>query len=115
SCSSDLVNSFNVVDLQPKQEFTPQGTDGPVNIAARRNRPRPATLALRGRSLMGNVPVSPTAKGQFFTPASPMRRIKSTGNSLNLMRGRVQKGMPSSTQRSPLNFETFLDAGAFQE
>ncbi|KAI9862536.1 MAG: hypothetical protein M1813_004388 [Trichoglossum hirsutum] len=116
SCSSELANSFNVVDLQPKeQEFALQETDGPVNIAARRNRPRPATLALRGRSFMGSVPVSPTAKAQFLGPSSPMHRIKSTGNSLNLMRGRVQKGMPSSAQRSPLNFENFLAAGAFQE
>jgi hypothetical protein len=117
SCSSDLVNSFDVVNLQPKeQDFTPQETDGPVNIAARRNRPRPATLALWGRPFKGSVPVSPTTKGQFLGPASPLHRIKSTGNSsLNLMRGRVQKGLPSSTQRSPLNFETFLAAGAFQE
>ena len=64
---------------------------------------------------MGNVPASPTAKAQFLGPASPMHRIKSTGNSLTLMRGRVQKGTPSSAQRSPLNFETFLAAGAFQE
>jgi hypothetical protein len=64
---------------------------------------------------MGSVPASPTAKAQFLGPASPMHRIKSTGNSLNLMRGRVQKGTPSSAQRSPLNFETFIAAGAFQE
>ncbi|KAH0556101.1 hypothetical protein GP486_005961 [Trichoglossum hirsutum] len=116
SCSSELVNSFNVVDLQPRErEFPLQETDGPVNIAARRNRPRPATLALRGRSFMGNVPVSPTAKTQFLGPSSPMHRIKSAGSNLNLMRGRVQKGMPPPAQRSPLNFESFLAAGAFQE
>ncbi|KAI9767259.1 MAG: hypothetical protein M1840_005859 [Geoglossum simile] len=117
SCSSDSVNGFDVANLQPKErEFTPPETDGTVNIAARRNRPCPTTLALRGRSFKGSVPVSPTAKGQFLGPASPLHRIKSTGNNgLNLMRGRVQKGLPSSMQRSPLNFETFLAAGAFQE
>ncbi|KAI9814497.1 MAG: hypothetical protein M1832_005903 [Thelocarpon impressellum] len=98
-------------------ESSPDGLDGRLDIAARRKRPRPAALgsaALRSHSYMGSFPVSPTTKGPFLGAPS-VRRIKSTGNSLNQGRGRIQKSTPGSAQRSPLNFETFADAGALND
>ncbi|KAI9802045.1 MAG: hypothetical protein M1825_003101 [Sarcosagium campestre] len=87
-----------------------------LNIAARRRRPRPAALAntaLRSQSLVGPFQVSPRGKGALLGPASPVRRIRSTGNNIDLLRGRIQKSIPGSAQRSPLSFATFAEAGAF--
>ncbi|KAI9890112.1 MAG: hypothetical protein M1814_004511 [Vezdaea aestivalis] len=86
--------------------------EAPLNIAARRKRPRPAAIggaALRSQSFMGSMPMSP--KSHLLGGTSPMRRIKSAGNNLDAVRGRIQKNISVSGQKSPLNFETFADAG----
>ena len=116
--STDLTNAMSNVDVQTEVKAEPvfkQPAPPAVNIAARRKRPRPAAIqgaALRSQSYMGPMPISPNAKSALLGPTSPMRRIKSAGNNL---RGRIQKSVSGSAQRSPLNFETFAEAGAFDE
>ncbi|KAI9847753.1 MAG: hypothetical protein M1838_000798 [Thelocarpon superellum] len=114
------THDIKTIDLQPPSTSPPavEGNTGSTNIAARRKRPRPAALgsaALRSHSYLGSFPVSPNAKSSFLGPQPTVRRIKSTGGNLNTLRGRVQKGAPGSAQRSPLNFETFAEAGALNE
>jgi hypothetical protein len=119
SYSPNNSSSIDGVDSQQQSssdnEF--KQPEAPLNIAARRKRPRPAAIngaALRSQSFMSALPKSP-GKPQLRGPASPMRRIKSAGNNLDLARGRIQKITSASGQRSPLQFESFADAGAFGE
>ncbi|KAI9856212.1 MAG: hypothetical protein M1830_006429, partial [Pleopsidium flavum] len=109
SASSELANTLGTIDIhahQPQPQHRgivfKQPEIPPLDIAARRNRRRPAALgtaALRSRSCVGPLSMSPTAMGPFLGPSTSVRRIKSTGNNLNVARGRVQKAMPGSAQR----------------
>lgn len=87
-----------------------------LDIAARRNRPRPAALgtaALRSRSYAGAPSMSPTVRGPGSVPPNHnLRQVKSTNGSLNVRYAGVRK--TSSAQRSPLYRSTFADAEAFQ-
>lgn len=123
SDSSDLASNFDTIHLQKVQSQqtsdeevfkTPQIPQ--MNLAARRKR-RPAALGsagLRSQSCTGPQDSSPSAKTATLGPAqlAQVRRIKSTGNSLNVIGGRVQKSGIASAQRSPLNFSTFQEAEA---
>lgn len=123
STSSELANNLGTINihaqqpqLQHKGIVFKQPEIPPLDIAARRNRRRPAALgtaALRSRSCVGPLSMSPTAMGPFLGPSTSVRRIKSTGNNLNVARGRVQKAMPGSAQRSPLQFQNFAEIDAF--
>ncbi|KAI9804345.1 MAG: hypothetical protein M1833_007152 [Piccolia ochrophora] len=119
SCPADFVNDFSAVDIHSEEhQNSPNSSETSLTIAARRKKSRPAALAnnaLRSHSYMSTLQVSPTAKTSFLGPASPVRRIRSTGNNIDLYRGRIQKGTPGSAQRSPLSFATFAEAGAFAE
>ncbi|KAI9819877.1 MAG: hypothetical protein M1827_006446 [Pycnora praestabilis] len=120
SCFSDVSENFHSVDGRPQSNLNSEfkQPEAPMNIAARRKRPRPAAIgnaALQNQTPVCSVPVSPCSNAGFTNSSSPMRRIKSTGNNHNLSRGRIQKVTPSSAQRSPLNLATFADAGAFRE
>ncbi|MCJ1223634.1 hypothetical protein MMC12_000277 [Toensbergia leucococca] len=87
-----------------------------IDIASRRKRPRPAALGSgtqRSHSYAGALTMSPTPKLSSLSPASSVRRIRSTGNNLNVVSGRVQKSGTGSAQRSPLNLQTFEEAGAY--
>ena len=89
-------------------------TEGQVDLAARRKRPRPAALgsaALRSRSY-GAPSMSPTFR-YGAQPPTPhvVRHVKSTGQNLNVMYSGIRK--TSSAQRSPLNTTTFAEAQAF--
>ena len=81
------------------------------DLASRRKRPRPAALqpeSNRSVSYAGpptmspRVRVSPPTSGKM----SPVRRIKSTGNNMNVMTGRVKKTGTASAQLSPRNLES---------
>ena len=125
SDSSELVNTFDTIHIQKQR--SQQNSDEEVfktpavpslSIAARRKRPRPTPLGtgeLRSHSFTKTQTVSPGMKTSTLGPSRSVRRIKSTGNSLNVMSGRVQKSGLSSAQRSPLNFQTFHEAGAFDQ
>ena len=119
SYSPDDSSSGDGIDTQQHSSSDSEfkQPEAPLNIAARRKRPRPAAIngaALRSQSFMSALPKSP-GKSQIRGPGSPMRRIKSAGNNLDLARGRIQKITSTSGQRSPLQFESFADAGAFGE
>ncbi|KAL9034089.1 MAG: hypothetical protein Q9214_007207, partial [Letrouitia sp. 1 TL-2023] len=83
-----------------------------LDLASRRKRPRPAALrpdAHRSQSYAGPLTMSPTTRvpsSGLGTPSS-VRRIKSTGNGLNVMTGRIQKSSLSPAQMSPRNLHSF--------
>ena len=115
--SVDLTESFNNIDFQKvrtssKTEETELQTNmHAINLAMRRNRQRPPTLGLRSHSAASPQRSSPSSKPHVLAPQNSLRRIKSMGNSLNVMSGRVQKSVPA--QKSPLNYTTFQEAGVF--
>ena len=121
SGSSDLASNFDTIHLQ---RVSSQHSNGKgvfktpsipcLNLAARRKKQRPAPLgavAMRSQSCTGPQNASPVPKSMTLSPSHSVRRIRSTGNSLNVMSGRIQKA--GAGQRSPLNFQTFHEAGAF--
>lgn len=113
SALAQQMSSFAIQPPQTAQPATFKCPPPPLvtagSIAARRQRPRPATLglaAMRSQSYNGAVQdSSPSHQSNNLAPAQPqLRRIRSSiGN------GRVMKSGPGSAQRSPLNF-TFADA-----
>ena len=123
SDSSDLANNFDTFHLQKVQ--SQQNSDEEIcktppllnqNLAARRKQRRPAALgpfAMRSYSCTVPQESSPTNKSRSLISSKSVRRIKSTGNSLNVRSGRIQKSGVASAQRSPLSFSTFHEAGAF--
>ena len=122
SNSSDLVNGLDTIHLQRVQSHPSSDEEvfktPPIpnlNLATRRKRPRPAaigTVGMRSHSCTAPHDSSPNAKATTLGLSQSVRRIKSTGNSLNVLSGRVQKSSVPA-QRSPLNFQTFHEAGAF--
>ena len=123
SDSSDLANNFDTFHLQKLQ--SQQNSDEEVfktppipnqNLAARRKQRRPAALgsvAMRSHSCTGPQESSPINKSMGLGLSKSVRRIKSTGNSLNVRSGRIQKSGVASAQRSPLSYQSFHEAGAF--
>ena len=122
SDSSELANNFDTIHLQKQNSQQNSDEDNfkvlNPSIAARRKRPRPAPLGTSGsRSHSFNNPqnVSPSLKTSTLGPSRSVRRIKSTGNSLNVMSGRVQKSSVGAAQRSPLSFQTFQEVRAMEQ
>lgn len=122
SVSSELANTLGTIDIHSQepqsqhQAVFKQPEIPALDIAARRNRRRPAALgatALRSRSCAGPLSMSPTTVGSFLGPSTPVRRIKSTSSNLNVSHGRIQKATPCSAQRSPLQFQNFAEIDAF--
>ena len=121
SDSSDLADNFDTIHLQRVQ--SQQTSDEEVfktpkipqlSLAARRKR-RPVALGpISQRSVSCTSPpgTSPVVTTAILGQTSSVRRIKSTGNSLNVIGGRIQKSGVASAQRSPLNFATFQEADA---
>ena len=81
------------------------------SLAARRRQHPAALTSMRTVSASKMTAASPCAT-ESLCPQS-VRRIRSTGNSLNISRGRIQKHATSSTQRSPLR-TAFLESSALQ-
>ena len=121
SAADSLTNNFDAFALateSPHALTTPTTAnpisqpEGHLDLAARRNRPRPAALtsaSLRSRSYGAMTSISPTFR-PGMTPGPPIRHVKSTGHSLNARYSGIRK--PSSAQRSPMNISTFAEAEA---
>ena len=89
-------------------------------LTAKKRRPRP--LALQNdssRSISCTGPVTSSSHLRASPPGSrkqsPVRRIRSTGNSLNVMTGRVAKPGAVSAQLSPRNFESCFQVASLSE
>ena len=93
---------------------------GSSDLAAKKRRPRP--LALQddsSRSISYTGPVTSSSHLRASPPGSskqsPVRRIRSTGNNLNVMTGRVTKPGTVSAQMSPRNFESCFQLASLSE
>ena len=123
SSSSDLAQNFGnfaLTGTSASQSPTMatsdaelhQTSESEIDLAGRRNRPRPAALgtaALRSRSYGASPSISPTLR--FGGNPHAVRHVKSTGQNLNVRYAGIRK--PSSAQRSPLNIATFAEAEEF--
>jgi Homeodomain len=125
STSDELTTDFNSFALAGtisppvnNLPLPPQRSDSneSVDLATRRNRPRPAALgsaAIRSRSYGALSSMSPTLRQNSQVPGPhTVRHVKSTGHSLNARYPGIRKS--SSAQRSPLNTGGFADAEAFR-
>ena len=91
---------------------------GNLDLASRRKRPRPAALVSGGQrsiSYVGPLTASPGSRNSSLGASASVRRIKSTGNNLNVLNGRIQKPSHGSAQRSPLHFQSFEAAASAME
>jgi len=142
SNDSDLAKNFDTIHLQQSRVgldmygssssptglltpvITPNTTDSKLafatghDLASRRNRRPPDLQPDSGRSFSyagpGTSPqlrISPPGSGKM----RPVRRIKSTGNNLNVMTGRIRKQATPSAQLSPRNFEACLQVAAMTD
>lgn len=111
SCpSADGGRSSTNAPLVESVRTPAEQKDAPVDLAARRKRPRPATLghaALRAHSTSSVPSGPPSAK------ASPAGRVRPTAGGFSHARGRVQKSTSGAALRSPLGFSTSTDVNAF--
>lgn len=86
-----------------------------IDLASRRKRPRPAALrpdSQRSHSCAAPLTLSPHSQGSSTAGigSNPsVRRIRSTGQNLNVTSGGVQKPGLRSAQLSPRNLQSFLD------
>jgi hypothetical protein len=113
SSTAALAESMNTVDIN-----CAPGTDSGLmqappssGLAARRQKARPANLglaALRSASYSAGMPISPGSTQNLAAPEQSLRRIRSGGVANT---GRISKPLPSSGQRSPMNF-SFAEAAA---
>ncbi|KAI5839967.1 hypothetical protein DFP73DRAFT_192690 [Morchella snyderi] len=106
SCPGEFIEAFGSVEI--KQEpfaLEPIQTESQASLAARRRGPKPTPLGSASLHRRGSVTLPQSAKepktAHLSQPATPMRRIKSTGASLNKRGGGVTKGSPPT---SPLAF-----------
>ncbi|KAL8672896.1 MAG: hypothetical protein Q9168_002650 [Polycauliona sp. 1 TL-2023] len=92
-------------DLAVHDSNTPR-----LDIASRRKRPRPAALRPEAQRSVsyGPMTLSPTARipSIGLGKMGSVRRIKSTGNGLNVGNGRVQKPGAGPAPMSPRNFHS---------
>lgn len=116
SMVTQSMANVNIHTPQPNQSAVFKSPAPPANIAARRQRPRPAPIglaALRSQSYGG--PGQPSSPGQGPQPAQltqdqQLRRIRSAAvMNGGVAHGRVMKSTPGSAQRSPVNW-TFANA-----
>ena len=121
SDTSELASNLNTIRLQRvQQQISKEKPLGEpqlptLNLAARRKKVPGAlgAFANGSQSSIGPQTTSPSTQTIPHRPASSVRRIKSTGNSLNVVSsGRIQKSGAASAQRSPLNVATFAEAEA---
>ena len=119
--TSNLASNMNTLELLRAQqqvvneELFEQPQLPTSSLAARRKRVPGAlgSLAKGRKSSTGSQATSPTPQTLAHRPAASVRRIKSTGNSLNVVNsGRIQKSGAASAQRSPMNVATFAEAEA---
>ena len=103
-------NGLSTPDISPDQTTIKPPSANGHDIASRRRRPRPPTLQPESGRSVSYGPVTMSPHLRVSSPGSgkmsPVRRIKSTGNNLNIMTGRVAKPGSISAQMSPRNFES---------
>ena len=121
-----LTNNFESIavasgapqtSFQSAEEVSSDASEGRIDLASRRKRPRPTALlspSLRSRSY-GALTAASSAFRQGVTSPSghSLRHVKSTGHNLNGHYPGIRKS--SIPQRSPLNFTTFAESEALQE
>ncbi|KAH0847352.1 hypothetical protein AYO21_03738 [Fonsecaea monophora] len=128
STTEDLSNNFShfalandapglLADQRVSEAICPPQS-GPLDIAARRKRPRPAALtsaSLRSRSYGAMTSASPTFRQSVMSPQGThsVRHVKSAGQSLHSRYAGIRKA--SSAQRSPMCAATFAEAEAFNQ
>lgn len=115
SCSGEFIEAFGSVEIEqgpfqlPTEAFQSESQD---SLAARRRRPKPTPLGSASLHHPGSskdeLPQSAREPiiGHLLQPITPMRRIKSTGASLNKRGGGISKASPPS---SPMDFRRFAD------
>lgn len=107
-----IGNGSSHVGLPLSENSSRSSSRGVVDLASRRQRPRPAPISsasLRSRSYGTLSAASPTYRqGPYTSPAQTLRHVKSTGHSLNSHYPGVRKS--SIAQKSPLNISTFAQA-----
>lgn len=115
SCPGEFIEAFGSVEIEQEPfqlPVEPSQTESQESLAARRRRPKPAPLGPASLhhcdSLTGAFPQSAKEPktSYLLQPATPMRRIKSTGASLNKRGGGISKVSPPS---SPINFKRLAD------
>ena len=121
--ASTLASSTGLATPQVSPDVTISKSPfaaGSSDLAARRRRPRP--LALHNdssRSISYTGPITSSSHLRASPPGSgkqsPVRRIRSTGNNLNVMTGRVSKPGTVSAQMSPRNFESCFQLASLSE
>ena len=102
--------------VMSKSPFAASSSD----LTEKKKRPRP--LALQNdssRSISYTGPATSSSHLRASPPGSskqsPVRRIRSTGNNLNVMTGRVTKPGTASAQMSPRNFESCFQLASLSE
>ena len=109
--SSSSTTGLLTPDVSPDTVAPKMPSTHGHDLASRRKRPRPAALQPephRSISYAGQSATSPLLR---LSPPdsgklSPVRCIKSTGNNMSVMTGRVKKSSTMPAQLSPRNFET---------
>ena len=103
-------NGLATPDISPDPATIKSPSPNGHDLASRRKRPRPPTLQPESGRSVSYGPMTMSPHLRVSSPGSgkmsPVRRIKSTGNNLNIMTGRVAKPGPVSAQMSPRNFES---------
>lgn len=114
--SSDvLADSFDGIGISASPSLSQLGnrTDRPawketgkeLDLAARRNRPRPAAIGTsRSTSMLSTSTMSPTTRGQNYGTVKQSKSAQNLGS-------RYAGVRKPSAQRSPLNLSTFAEAG----
>ncbi len=114
STVSSVGGSCGIVPQVPSVRV-PSPASTTLDLAARRKRPRPATLgraALTAPARPGLPSSSPTSTVFVATPSSPAPRTASSAYGRKPALGRARKARPASHQRSPLNVASFAEASA---
>jgi hypothetical protein len=124
SQTASITQSMGNVGLktpQPQQHATFKSPTPATSLATRRQRTKPAPLGLasmRSQSYSSAsqpgtpAPLAPHQQSQHHAslgPTQPLRRIKSSNMINGVAQGRIQKTIPGSAQRSPMN-RTFADS-----
>ncbi len=111
SMLAQSMGDVNIHPQQPNQSDVFKSPAPPANIAARRQRPKPANLglaALRSASYSGaRQPGSPGQgpASSHLTQDQHIRRIRSAAvMNGGIAHGRIMKSTPGSAQRSPVNW-----------
>ena len=145
SNSSDLAENLDTVHIQPSQadlslnmscidgsapdgntntglhtpEVSPDALIPKHGLLSRRKGPRPAALQPESNRSVSDVGPMTSPRFRISSPTSgkpsPVRRIKSTGNGLNVMTGRVKKAGTTTAQLSPRNLESCFKVASRSE